>query len=397
MNAGIIVDNEFTHDERVRREADILKEKYPVYVLCFDFGRAAHPLPEGMTVERIRIPRKIKNALFFLTNLLPVYEWFWARKTAAFIRRYDPGIIHTHDLYMARAVRSGIRKSGKKIPLILDLHEHYAAVAGSYSWTKGILRRAISRPSAWKRKEKKYLSCADHIIVLSKVFRDKLMQEHALENPDRFTVLPNIPDISRFDRYPRNIETGLPAGKPIFFYFGIIAQRRGIFTTLHAFKKIIQEGYDSFLLLIGPVDKSDRPSFFRQINDPVIAGHIIYKPWIDLSHLPSYLDSADICLAPFIKNPQHDSGVSNKIFQYMYGKKPIIASNCGPQQELLKKYECGLVFRNIDDMTAAMKKLLQDKGLRQRMGENGYRALVDDLNPDSIRETLWGLYERLEK
>ena len=35
-----------------------------------------------------------------------------------------------------------------------------------------------------------------------------------------------------------------------------------------------------------------------------------------------------------IKNEQHESGVANKIFQYMWAGKPLIVSNCLPQQRM---------------------------------------------------------------
>ena len=82
-------------------------------------------------------------------------------------------------------------------------------------------------------------------------------------------------------------------------------------------RKIIPSAF----LVIGPVDKKDRERFFSKVNSELLAGRIYYIPWIDLSELNSYLDISDICIAPFHKNPQHESGVANKIFDYMLGKK----------------------------------------------------------------------------
>ena len=43
-----------------------------------------------------------------------------------------------------------------------------------------------------------------------------------------------------------------------------------------------------------------------------------------MSELLTYLNISEICLSLISKNKQHESGVANKIFQYIYGAKTII-------------------------------------------------------------------------
>ena len=78
MRTGIILDNELNSDIRVLREIGILKEHgHELFVLCFGFRKKYEsPLP-GVSVERINIPGKIKDTLFFLLNTIPFYEWMW--------------------------------------------------------------------------------------------------------------------------------------------------------------------------------------------------------------------------------------------------------------------------------------------------------------------------------
>jgi glycosyltransferase involved in cell wall biosynthesis len=182
---------------------------------------------------------------------------------------------------------------------------------------------------------------------------------------------------------------------PILFYFGVVAERRGIFDALIAFEKVITKGYDVDFMIIGPVDKKDLHRFNEIISSPTIKESIVYIPWIDLSELPSYLHISDICIAPFHKNPQHESGVANKIFDYMLGGKPVIASNCKPQQNLLQSHHCGLIFENIPEMSKAIIMLLNDETLRKKMGENGKRAILNEFNTDLIRDKLITLYKNL--
>ena len=149
---------------------------------------------------------------------------------------------------------------------------------------------------------------------------------------------------------------------------------------LRVFSDLVQEDYPVNFLLIGPVDKKDRSLFTELINSEVVKDRIHYIPWINSSDFPGYLEISDICLAPFHKNPQHESGIANKIYDYMLGGKPLIASDCRPQQNLIEKYNCGLIFKNMNEFHDAIIRLLNDEPLRKQMGENGKKAILEKYN-----------------
>jgi glycosyltransferase involved in cell wall biosynthesis len=294
---------------------------------------------------------------------------------------------------MVRSAYKGIKKANIKIPLILDLHENYPFTVTTYNWTKGFWRRMISRPEDWKKKEREYLNYADRIIVLSKDFRDELLRKYTELGEGTFVVLPNVPDLSQPEY--NSIEVVMNPfnqGFPIIFYYGVIAERRGIFDALGVFTDLLKDGYAVNFLLIGPVDKKDKALFTGLTGLDLLSNRIHYIPWIESKEFPGYLRICDICLAPFHKNPQHESGVANKIYDYMLGGKPVIASNCKPQQDLIEKHDCGLIFENMAEFRDAIIKLLNDKPLRERMGENGRKAILMEYNTAFIKKNLISLY-----
>lgn len=397
MNIGIVVDNELNDDKRVLREIDILKEHgYKIFVLCFGFDSKSYPVLEGINITRIKISKSFKNILFFFLNSIPLYEWFWISKIKKFITENTISILHVHDLYLSKSACLGIKKSKKRIPFVLDLHENYPYAIQTYNWTKGALRGFISRPLNWQSKEGQYLGYPDKIIVLSEEFKKDLLDRYILLKPEIFCVFPNVPDLTQMEKFVID-KTKIKFDRiaPIILYFGVIAERRGIFDALEAFKMVIGRGYKALLLIIGPIDKKDRERFFSYRNSPELTDLIIYIPWIDLSELPTYLDISDICLAPFIKNPQHESGIANKIYDYMLGGKPIIASNCRPQQNLIEKHNCGLVFENVTELRDAIIRLLDDSDLRVRMGKNGYEAIIKEHHVGIVKENLISLYKTI--
>jgi glycosyltransferase involved in cell wall biosynthesis len=394
MKIGIVVDNELNNDIRVLREIGILKEQgFEIFVLCFGFVTTYKDPVEQIHITRINIPKKVKDILFFMFNTIPLYEWFWAAKIKKFIIQNDVEYLHVHDLYMSRAAYKGIRKTNLKIPLILDLHENYPYTVRTYNWTKGFLRRLVSRPDEWEKKEKKYIEYADRIIVLSSEYKDLLLRRYPDLPEHVFTVLPNVPDLSQLPLQKIiPVESPFKQDFPVILYYGVIAERRGVFDSIEVFMNLVKENYKINFLFIGPVDKKDKTHFLKLINQELLAGKIYYIPWIVSNELPSYLHITDICIAPFHKNPQHESGVANKIYEYMLGGKPLIVSDCMPQQNLVEKNNCGLVFRNMTEFRDAVIKLINDRELRSALGKNGMDAILREHNMAKVKENLISLY-----
>lgn len=397
MNIGVVVDNDLNDDKRVLREIEILREDgYHIFVLCFGFDKKTYNSIAGIEITRIPISRSLKNTLFFFLNFLPVYEWFWALKIKHFIIKNNIGVIHSHDLYMSRCAYKGVKESGKRVKMILDLHENFPFAVTTYNWTKGFLRRLIARPGKWQKKEEEYLGYPDKIVVLSEDFRDDLITRYPSLEKENFCAFPNVPDVTKMNSFAvKRDKISFKKKFSLLFYFGVVAERRGIFDALSAFEMVIKEGYEFDFMIIGPVDKKDFQRFNKTISLETLRDRIIYIPWIDLSELPSYLDLSDICIAPFIKNPQHESGVANKIYDYMLGGKPLIVSDCGPQRKLIEKYNCGIVFHNKNELFEAIIKLFENSALSKIMGENGYNAIINDHNMDLVKERLLSVYNHL--
>ncbi len=396
MKIGVIVDNDLNDDVRVKRETKLLRDSgFDMGVLCFAFDGKTYPDAVPALVKRIPFSRKLQGWLFGLINTFPLYEWIWARHIRNFIRSFQPDALHVHDLYMSRAAFLAVRSLNKQIPIVLDLHEHFPEAIKTFDWNRGFWRQLLTRPGRWAAKEGRYLKYASRIIALSGSFREDLLARHRFLDPAKVFVAPNVPDLETMESYPVRDLSSLTSSlqTPVFFYFGVIAARRGIFRIFEVFKQYLSKGYQGSLLLIGPVDKSDRVRFQEFLDDPMIQPRLVYIPWIDLSELPSYMALADVCLAPFSKDPQHESGIANKIYQYMYGGKALLVSDCKPQEELVNAYSCGLSFANDTEFLHTMIWMTEHPEERKQMGKNGYKAVSEKLNADSIREELAAAFQ----
>ncbi len=392
-NIGIVVDNDFNSDIRVQKEVDILKKNgYNINVLCFSFNNKDYDLIEGVRVHRIKINKKLKDVLFFLFNRIPIYEYFWKRQIIRFIKYQTVDVLHVHDLYLAKSAALAIEKCELKIPLVLDLHENFPYAIQEYNWTKGKLRSLISAPEAWIKKESRYLNYATKLIVLSDSFKRALIRKHDFLLEKNIVTFPNIIDLRRFENY--KINPGIEKSDRVtLMYFGVVAERRGIFDILKVLKNKNIQNLKVDLLIIGPVDKADKKRFHSEIMHPSLESRIHYIPWIELSELVSYMHISDIFLSPLKKNRQHESGVANKIYQYLYGGKPIIVSDCKPQKNLIEKFNCGLSYSTDEELIASIIKLAEDKELREKLGANGLENLYKCYDTSDHEKVLLGLYD----
>lgn len=393
-NLGIIVDNEFNSDIRVTKEIEILKKNgFKIHVLCFAFDSKTYSPIDGVNVSRIEIKKRTKDILFFLFNRVPLYELLWKKEVKNFIRKNAIDILHVHDLYMSRSVHLAIKSLKQDIPLILDLHENFPHAIQSYNWTKGTFRNFIVKPKIWLKKEAEYLSYATKLIVLSESFKQDLLHRYDFLNEKDIIAFPNVIDLRRFEKYKVNSEVE-KSKKVTLMYFGGVAERRGIFDTIEVFSKGLDRKLNIELLIIGPVDKADEKRFLDEISITKLKDSIKFIPWLDISELVTYMSISDILLSPLIKNEQHESGVANKIFQYMYAGKPIIVSDCKPQKDLIESFNCGLSYSTKEEYLDCITTLVENKDLRDKLGANGFQKLYEEYDNTDYENILVNLYDK---
>lgn len=393
-NIGVVVDNELQGDARVINECKILTNNgYNIFVLCFNYGKYKEKESLfGFHISRIKINHKLRNILFALNNSFEIYNFFWKRQIKKFINEYDIDILHVHDLYMSKSAHYATKNTS--INFTLDLHENYPAAVQGYKWMYQFPYTLLIRPEKWEKLEKKYLKYPKNIVVLSETFRDDLLIKYSFLKKDQFRTYPNVPDLIEFRNYKIDEKILDKKSDFILFYFGGISERRGVFTLIEALKKLQKTLKNIKLLLIGPVDKIEKKRFYETITDPEIKKRIIYYAWKDISLLPSYILISDICLSPIVKNDQHESGVANKVFQYMLFERPLIVSDCKPQAKIIRDENCGLVFQsnNSNDLADKILTFYNSTNLIKQMGENGRKAIIEKYNTKVISENLISIY-----
>ena len=87
--------------------------------------------------------------------------------------------------------------------------------------------------------------------------------------------------------------------------------------------------------------------------------------------------SFDIGIMPLPDDDWEKGKCAYKLIQYMACGLPVVASSVGMNREVVNEGWNGFLANNFKEWCNALELLIQDEGLRKRLGQNG-RKLVEE-------------------
>lgn len=148
------------------------------------------------------------------------------------------------------------------------------------------------------------------------------------------------------------------------------------------------------LTIIGSIDET---GLKNELEQRVGWSNTNYMGVLDRKTLSKLFDKFKAGLVLFHPIPNHIDAQPNKMFEYMSAGIPVIASNFPLWKEIIEKNHCGICVDplNPNEIAVAITKLIQNPEDAKRMGENGYRAIVNSYNWDIELGKLTVFYNQL--
>jgi glycosyltransferase involved in cell wall biosynthesis len=260
----------------------------------------------------------------------------------------------------------------------------------------GVLKnKLIIRLSFWL--ESRIYNKATKINVLTPAFREKLIHQKKIL-PEKIIYIPNGADFSQaeyvsdtFSKTKFRKDHDLPDDDFILIYVGAHGLVNGLDLVLETAQHL-QNAPVLFLLIGTGMEK-------RRLQEQVVSKNILNVRFLDpvpKSEVYKYILASDAGISILIKADTFKTIYSNKTFDYMSCKKPILMAIDGVSKDLVETADCGLFVEpdSSEDFTRKIRIYLKDRALSKKHGENGYAFAKKHFNrKDLAQEYL----EELEK
>jgi glycosyltransferase involved in cell wall biosynthesis len=322
----------------------------------------------GMLVERIRA-RFPGGVIARLLSLPFFFNPYWFYRVWRIAKKEEIDLLIVRDLPLA--LLAGLVGKLLRRPVVFDMAENYPAALLCY-------QRKIYRPflfnNAWlpRAYEKLSLRLIDRVIVVADEQKERLMRAGIAH--ERIVVVGNTPDYLSLQKLSAVQQTDERVAGRYILYSGFIDRHRGIGTLILAFNEIRERYRDLKLVLIG--DGRDVPELKALVRRLRLEERVLFTGWLDFTRIPAFIKHSALCVVPHLKSEHTDTTLPNKIFDYLYFNKPVVAADAGPLKRILKEAESGIVFKSGDhaDLSRAIVSILDG---RPRKKMNG-RTLIEN-------------------
>lgn len=222
---------------------------------------------------------------------------------------------------------------------------------------------------------------ADLIVANAEPMKDELKERGIDEK--KILIIPNGVDPSRFspdvdgrhirEKYNLNDENILVT------FVGTFGPWHGAEVLAETIKYTCKTNANVRYMFVGNGNNFQLVSDI--VKDSGFSDRVILTGIIPQLETPAYLAASDILVSPQIPNPDGTPffGSPTKLFEYMAMGKAIIASNLDQMSYLLSNNETALLTEpaNVAELTNAILKLAKDSELRNKLGINARKEVLD--------------------
>jgi len=286
------------------------------------------------------------------------------------IEEYKPDIVHAHDLEVLD-VALNVKKF-TNVKVIFDSHEDWPNMEIVQNWFIG---------KYYERKQRKLIGSVDAVLTVSDELAVRLGGGTVLYNSE---LLETVDKPVLHDRFGLD---GIVAG-----YIGGL--RRPILEEiLDAASKVNALS----LLIVGgpPKGHSGYNNMISELEELAIekGANAKFTGPLPYSMMDECYAACDILMVGhYVDKRMRDYALPKKLLDSMAYKVPVIVGPYEARQKIVERYECGLVT---EDWANALTKLADDKELRKKMGENGYKAFKMNYAWELQEKKMLAVYKKL--
>ncbi len=362
MKIVMLLDNSYTNDGRVEREAESLAAAANNVVL---FCVKNSMLPDNEIRNSVVIKRIFDPQLhdFWKTNLLFIHK--------EIIIAEKPDVLHCHDQLMLH-LGASVKKSLPNCILIYDSHELFHSWplnVSNYSSKILFLKSWIVRKYQIAR-ERNNAKNINYLITVNKSIAAILEKYFKLKNPA--LTIRNIPVKVDFTTDPTFLRKkfDIPDSTKILVFIG-----SAIYPKTLNLEQVIDEVGDqpglAFVIIAG--EQGGKKEIVNYVKSKDYR-NIYFHSKVPFPEIGNYLASCDVGLVPTYNKSDlsYWLALDNKLFEYILAGLPVLATVQPEIAAVVEKYSAGVCI--IPDYKNAyldgLKKILENIGFYKENSKN---------------------------
>jgi glycogen(starch) synthase len=327
-------------------------------------------------------------------RLFPLDNWFFNRSLSKKAGSIEADVFEAHAVSGYSLLKT-LKKQGSKKPFIHVVHgvlaDEYEQVrrGGYQSFRERVANYFMHRLASW---EEETARNATLVVTVSNYSLEKIKRFYGVDE-SKVRVIPNGVDPQKFkplaDLAVAKRQFGL-ADEPCVLFVGSLIPRKGLPFLVKAAEIIVKEQRETKFVIVGegPL-KSRLLSILEAAN---LSGNFKFLGNVKEDMLAAIYNCADLLVLPSIQEGQ---GIV--LLEAEASAKPVVAFNVGGVNEAVRSGETGLLVKggNTDELADAVMRLLSDKNLRQKMGVNGRKFVLENYTWDICAEKMLSVYQEL--
>lgn len=292
----------------------------------------------------------------------------------------DADLYHFHD---PELIPLGLLLKAQGKQVIRDVHEDVPEDIETKYWIHPTLRQVIAQVA--RLIEWSTTGLFDATVVATPSIAERF-------NTDRTVLIQNFP---LTDELVADESTRSFSERPnTIAYVGDLTKIRGAEQMVRAMSYV--SDLDPSLKIAGSFSPPGLQSKVMRLPGGV---HTDYLGWLSRAEMAQLFREAMAGLVVFQPAPNHIKSQPNKLFEYMSGGLPVIASDFPLWRDIVGETECGLLVdpSRPTEIADAIRWIFEHPEEAEAMGRRGQKAIREKFNWGNEFDTLHNLYERLLK
>lgn len=235
------------------------------------------------------------------------------------------------------------------------------------------------------------IETADGLLAASRSVAELTERRNGIE-PGRIDVVAGAVDSDLFSPAGNERRRHAP-GQVRLLFVGNVADNKGVGAVLDAFALLAADHPELVLLIAGSAEEDDAEELRARAARAGVGERVELLGFIEHDRLPELYRSADVFAAP----SRYEGGLGLVYLEAMACGLPVVAAAAGGTAEAVAPGETGFLLERGDAQAtaAAIRPLLLDDELRERMGAAGRRRVLEQFTPNRYAEKVEQAYERV--